>query len=179
MIRSCVICRKKSNPNQLLRLSVNPEKQLVPVSNSHQGRCTWLCFKMSCINQLQDKPRRANRVLKTSVTGTANLLKAAQQQLNSQIEKELIWAYRSGLIRIIENCANDFQKKANLIIHLNSREQPLIEMQKNDALHLILDINFDKIVGWTGPKDMQMIAVLPNRRLPLLTRYLRVAIGLR
>ena len=179
MIRSCVICRKRATPSSLLRLQINSENNLVPAAKKKSGRTTWICIRSNCINLLEENPRRASKSLRTNISEAKNILAAAQWHMENLIKKELRWAYRSGLIQIIKAEEDQIQKKQSVMISESKELSWREASEKSDVLHFIAPRNTALFSACFEQSGIQRIAVMPNRRLPLLTRHLRVAIGLR
>ena len=84
-IRTCIGCRKKSHPRELLRISRHPEKGVIVVeSGAAPGRSAYLCRTAECIEAGLSKSR-LSRSLKTPLS--PNEIEAIQKELICKLQK--------------------------------------------------------------------------------------------
>ena len=179
MIRTCVICRKKSHPSHFFRIKADSQNQLIIVEHSASGRTAWVCMHAKCLRALEENPKRANRGLKTKISGSINLVEYATSNIDMRIKREIQHAFRSGLIQKIKSDAEHFQKKTGVFIEERKTDHWYQEKVENSVMQFNLPRKEAYFESWFGRREMSKIAVLQNRRIALLTRHLRVAIGLR
>ncbi|ARU42560.1 hypothetical protein CCB80_06685 [Armatimonadetes bacterium Uphvl-Ar1] len=80
-VRTCISCRAKKHPNELIRFNLDADHSLTINARARTGRSFYICQNRDCLNSATAKD--ACRVLKSPVTAEA-LATAIQNPLCQQ-----------------------------------------------------------------------------------------------
>lgn len=100
-VRSCVVCRSRSQQGELIRISLDPEGRLVPdLDRRRPGRGAWVCPRRACVSALSARPRLASRALHVEIGPSAGegLGQAVERALNEEARDLLVRCARAGAV---------------------------------------------------------------------------------
>ena len=98
-IRSCVACRTRRSPSELIRLCVGPDGVVYPDYRARlPGRGAWVDPDRACVERLERQGKILQRAFKGPVK-TAGLLERVQAANHKAVEDALSLAARSGLLQ--------------------------------------------------------------------------------
>ncbi len=97
-VRSCIACRRRASPAELLRLVVDAHGVVQPDPEARRpGRGAWIHPEQACLSRLLRRPRQLDRALRSRC-----VVEGLEQRLLScslhRIQRELPLAARSGLV---------------------------------------------------------------------------------
>ena len=175
MIRSCIVCRKRSSPKDLLRLQLNTDReiQIVTTKKPHQ-RSAWICCDLICIQKLQKRSKALKKINPATHPSISELSDQAKHILQQKCRHFLISCHRSGQVvtgpkKVIERI-----DKCELILTSNRQ---ILQRWKGLFSHkpiYSLDISSQTLGNWLGKGPRQVIGLLPNRHLQLVNEYLHL-----
>lgn len=102
--RTCVACRKRTDPMKLIRVTIRSGEWIVQPRPSGNGRTAYVCLTASCIDQGLKK-QRFQRSLNTTakVVSTETLLRGAETAENRYLSQLFDGARRGRLLSESEN----------------------------------------------------------------------------
>jgi len=96
--RTCAACREEAERDELVRLTIDPEGQLVvDLRGRLPGRGAWVHPRADCVTALEREPRRLGHALKEQVS-TAGLLAAIRDAVTRSVLDGLSLAAAAGVL---------------------------------------------------------------------------------
>ena len=97
--RSCVSCRTRRHPRELLRFCLDLDGCLIlDSSQRRQGRGVWLCPIRKCIERVERRTQGIKRALRVKQLAVGQLLTTAQAHARARIISSFVQSFRSGLL---------------------------------------------------------------------------------
>lgn len=160
--RSCIICKTKQSKENLIRLIVDHEEQLLfDLKQKAPQRGGYLCYKKRCITQLgkRNKDRKLG-VFSVDISQNLILLKRSMEE---QIKRYIIgWNLQGILVIGVEETVQQIDALRYVIIakDIADRSKNRIERKGGDQQRLVLSFLNKEQLGMTlNRKDTVAIGI--------------------
>ncbi|MFK7930461.1 MAG: DUF448 domain-containing protein [Myxococcota bacterium] len=179
-VRSCIACRERGAPDELIRLVRHPDtgEVLVDLATKLPGRGAWVHCTRSCVQAVCASPAALSRAFKAKVQ-CPDLSTRLAEQLRLAALQGVSMASASGSLvgghdRL--TAALRAQELRQVILATDAAERTLKSIRtaaSDDVIFVSLGVGRDTLGERTGRGARAALGVLPTRGSAYLQRQLR------